>query len=106
MPDKVIDVTNMFLMRFRSQNALEEPAPIVNLTDVPHLFEASDGLPHYWKFLWAISYVLDGDGRRITRIDYTLVILDRHPYPSIVEHRPIFLNKGVDPGLEGIIEMG
>jgi len=96
----------MFLMRFRSQHALEEPVPIVNLMDVPHLFEASDGLPHNRKFLRAISDVLDGDGRRIARVSYALIILDGHPYPWIIEHRPIFLNKGIDPGLEGIIEMG
>ena len=78
----------------------------MNLTDVPNLFEAGDRLPHNWKFLRTISDVLDGNGRCIACVDYALVISDRHPYPVIVEHRPIFLNKGINPALEGNIEMG
>jgi len=53
---------------------------------VPNLFEASDGLPHNREFLWAVSDVLDGNGRCIARVDYALVIPDRHPYLAIVEH--------------------
>ena len=83
-----------------------EPAPIVNLTDVPHLFEASDRLPHNRKFLWAILDVLDGDGRCIASVNYAYVILDGHPYPTIVKHGLVLLNKSVDYGLEGIVEMG
>jgi hypothetical protein len=45
-PDKVTDVLDMLLVRFRSKNGLEQPTPIVNLPDMPDLFEGGNGLPH------------------------------------------------------------
>ena len=105
-PDKFVDVADMFLMRFGGQNALKQPAPIVNLTDVAHLLEASDCLAHDREFLQAISDILDGNGRCITSVGDARIVPDGHPYSALVEYRPVLLDKGINSGLKSIIKMG
>ncbi len=71
-----------------------------------NLFEASNCLTHDREFFRAILDILDGDGRCVAGVNDALVIFHRHPYPVLVKYQPILLNEGVNPGLEGIVEMG
>ncbi len=78
----------------------------MDLTDVANLLEAGDCPSHDREFFRAISDILDGNGRCIAGVNDALVIFHGHPYPMLVEYRPVLLSEGVNPGLEGIIEMG
>ncbi len=61
---------------------------------------------HDREFLWAISDILDGDGRCVTSVNDTLIVLDGHPYPALVEYPPVLLDEGINSGLKSIVEMG
>ena len=80
-------------MRFGGQNALKKPAPIVNLTDVAHLLEASDCPAHDREFLRAILDILDGNGRCVTSVNDALIVLDGHPYSRSSNTDQYFLTR-------------
>jgi hypothetical protein len=82
------------------------PVPIVDLTDMPNLFEASNGFPHYRDFLRSIADVLDCDGGCVARANDTFIIFDGYPDPAFVKNLPIPFYEVINPGLEGIVEMG
>ena len=75
----------------------------MNLTDVANLFKASNCLPHDRDFFWSVADILDCDGGSITCVNDTLIIFDGHPDPAVVKYGPIFLNEGINPGLEGVV---
>ena len=70
------------------------------------MFKASNCLLHGKEFFRAISGILDGNGRCIAGVNDALVNFHGHPYPALVEYRPVLLNEGVNPGLESIVKMG
>jgi hypothetical protein len=78
----------------------------MNLTDVAHLLEASNCLAHDREFLRAITDILDGNRRCVTSVNDALIVLYGHPYPTLVEYRPVLLDKGLNSGLKSIVEMG
>ena len=75
----------------------------MNLTDVANLFKDSDCLPHYRDFFWSVADILDCNGGSVACVNDTLIIFDWHPDPAIIKYRSIFLNEGVNPGLEGVV---
>ena len=78
----------------------------MNLTDVAHLLEASNCLAHDREFLRAITDILDGNRRCVTSVNDALIVLYGHPYPALVEYRPVLHDKGLNSGLKSIVEMG
>jgi hypothetical protein len=61
---------------------------------------------HDREFFRAISDILDSNGRCVTSVNDALVILYGHPYPALIKYRPVLLNKGVNPGMKSVVEMG
>ncbi len=82
------------------------PALIVDLTDMPNLFKASNGFPHYRDILRSIADVLDCDGGCVARVNNTFIIFDGYPDPAVIKTRPIPFYKVIDPGLEDVVKMG
>ena len=60
--------------------------PIVDLTDVANLLEASDSLLHDREFFRTILDILDGNGRCVAGVNDTLIIFHGHPYPALVKY--------------------
>jgi hypothetical protein len=77
---------DMFLMWFCGYDVFELPVAIVDLTDMPNLFEVSDGFPRYRDFLRSIANVLDCNGGCITHVNDTFIIFDGYPDPAGVEN--------------------
>ncbi len=46
MPDKVVDMANMLLVRFRCKYGREKPLPVVNLANMPNFLEGRDSTTH------------------------------------------------------------
>ncbi len=104
-PDEVTDVLDMLLVRFWSKNGLEQPTPIVNLPDMPNLFEGGNGLTHNWLLLWSILDLLHSDWGGVTGINHTLVILNGYPHPVLVKHVPVLLHEVGNHELNGRIKV-
>jgi hypothetical protein len=90
-PDEILDITHVFLMGFRGEECLEQPAAFMNLLNVANLFEGSDALPHYRNLPWAVKNFLDRYGFGGASVDDALVIADGREGSTLVEHAPILL---------------
>ena len=105
-PDEVVDVGDMFLMRFRGKESLELPLAVVDLANVAECFECGNAFAHDRNLPWPVMNLLDRNGSCCTCIDYTAVVLDRDELAFVVKDRPVFLNEAVDRRLDRWIEMG
>ncbi len=86
----------MLLLRLSGKNCFEKPTPVVHLADVSYFCQGQDGLLHDRKLLGPLLNLLDGDGVSVTSVNDTLIVLNWNPYPTLVKHAPIFLDKGGD----------
>jgi hypothetical protein len=105
-PYKVINIGDMFLMRFWGKESLELPLAVMDLVNVTKHFKGGDAFAHDWNFPWTIMYLLDRNGSCCTRINDTAVVLDRDELAFVVKDRPVFLNEAVDCRLERWVKMG
>ncbi len=105
-PDEVIDVGDVFLMRFRDKESLELPLAVVDLANVAERFKCGDAFAHDRNLPWPVMNLLDRNGSCCTCIDDTAVVLDRDELAFVLKDRPVFLNEAVDRCLERWIEMG
>ena len=65
----------------------------MNLPNVSDLLEGSNGFPHNRNLLRPILNLFNSDGGGFASIDHTLVILNRNPDPTLIEHTPEFFDK-------------
>ena len=105
-PDEVINVGDMFLMRFRGKESFELPLAVMDLANMTELFEGGDALAHDRNLTWSVMNFLDRNGSCCTRVDDTAVVLDRDELAFVVKDRPVFLNEAVDRRLERWVKMG
>ncbi len=96
MPDKLVDVTYMLLMWFRSKKSLEEPTSIMDLPYVAYFCQGSNGIPHDGCLLWPVDDFLDGNRLCVPGINDTFVVLDGDENAFVFEVGPIFLDGGID----------
>jgi len=92
-------------MWLSGEDALEEPASIMHLTNMPYLLQCSNCISHDGYFLWPVTDVLNCDGGCVACVDNTFIIFDWYPDPTVVEDGPVLFNEVVDSGLEGNIKM-
>jgi hypothetical protein len=62
MPNKVINVANVFLMWLQGKECFEEPFAIVDLVDVSKLCKGCDAPPHDGRLAGTIVDFLDAYG--------------------------------------------
>jgi hypothetical protein len=103
-PDEVLDICDMFLMRFWGKDSLELPFAVMDLANVTKLFKGGDAFAHDGNLPWTVMNLLDCNG--CTRIDDTAVVFDWDELAFVVKDRPVFLNEAVDCCLERWVEMG
>jgi len=104
-PDEVCDIADMFLMWISGEDALEEPASIMHLTNMPYLLQCSNCVSHDGYFLRPITDVLDCDGGCVACVNNTFIILAWYTDPAVIKDGPVLFNEVVDSALEGNLEM-
>ena len=105
-PHEVVDVADVFLMRFWGQECLEEPFAVVDLTDVAKLCKGRNALAHNRDLAWSVMDLLNTDGAGTTRVNDALVVLDRKKQAFVIKDRPIAFNEAEDLGADGAVQMG
>ena len=76
-PDEVINVGDMFLMRFWGKKSFELPLAVMDLANMAELFEGGDAFAHDGNLTWSVMNLLDRDGSCCTCVNDTAVVLDR-----------------------------
>jgi hypothetical protein len=94
LPYEVVDVANVFLVRLWGKNCLKKPMLIVNLVNVSYFLQGRNGSLHYSNLLGSILDLFHCDGVGVASIKNALVIPNWNPYPTLIEHAPVFLDKG------------
>jgi hypothetical protein len=105
-PDEVVNVGDMFLMRFRGKESFELPLAVMDLANMAEGFEGGDAFAHDWNLTWSVMNLLDRNGSCCTCVDDAAVVLDRDELAFVVKDRPVLLNEAVDRRLERWVEMG
>jgi hypothetical protein len=104
-PDKIPNVSDVFLMRFWGKEGLELPLPFMDLMNMTELFKGGNAFAHDRNLPRTIMNLLDCDGSGVVSINNAAVVLDRDKLAFIVEDRPVFLNKAVDHCSERRVKM-
>ena len=91
-PDKVVYVSDIFLMRLRSKQRLGEPGTVMNLFYVTQLNELSNSFLHNWLLSWSKGWVFAGNRPGITSVNFTFVVLYRKCDTLFAEDTPVLLD--------------
>ena len=87
-PDKILNVADMFLMRFRSKQGFKQPCTIMNLSYMTNLCQLGNALSHNRNLVITIQDFLHCNRASWTSVYNTFVVLYRHCIPLAIKYWP------------------
>ena len=106
LPDKILNVTNMFLMRFWCKDGLEEPATVADLAYVANLLKSRHSMSHNRELVRSIHDLFHGNWVCVTGVNNAFIIAYRDKNTVVIEDRPVFSNKSIDGLLQWRVKVG